>query len=85
REASTRIGTALDVRQTAQEMADLAVPVLADYVTVDLAESVLPDAEPLERLTSTEVSIPVFRRAGVASVHAGVPESLWPIGEPVFV
>jgi serine phosphatase RsbU (regulator of sigma subunit) len=85
REASTRIGTTLDVRQTAQEMADLAVPVLADYVTVDLAESVLPGAEPLERLASTEESIPVFRRAGAASIHPGVPESLWPIGEPVFV
>jgi PAS domain S-box-containing protein len=85
REASVRIGSTLDVRKTAQELADLAVPVLADYVTVDLAESVIPDAEPLQRLAATEVSIPVFRRAGVASVHEGIPESLWPMGQAVFV
>ncbi|MEU8344396.1 SpoIIE family protein phosphatase [Spirillospora sp. NPDC048832] len=85
REASIRIGTTLDVQRTAQEMADLAVPDLADYVTVDLAESVLPGTEPLERLDASETSIPVFRRAGVASIHEGVPESMWPIGEPVYV
>ncbi|GAA4917286.1 PAS domain S-box-containing protein [Nonomuraea thailandensis] len=85
REASVRIGSTLDIRKTAQELADLAVPILADYVTVDLSEVMLPDAEPLQRLAASDVSIPVFRRAGVASVHDGVPESLWPIGEAVFV
>nr|SBO95480.1 Serine phosphatase RsbU, regulator of sigma subunit [Nonomuraea gerenzanensis] len=85
REASVRIGSTLDVRKTAQELADLAVPVLADYVTVDLSEATLPDAEPLQRLAATEVSVPVFRRAGVASVHEGIPESLWALGEAVFV
>jgi serine phosphatase RsbU (regulator of sigma subunit) len=84
-EASTRIGSSLDVMSTAQELADLAVPMLADYVTVDLAESVPLGGEPLQRLNSTEVSVPVFRRAGVASIHDGTPESLWPRGEPVFV
>ncbi|MDP4504943.1 SpoIIE family protein phosphatase [Nonomuraea turcica] len=85
REASVRIGSTLDVGKTAQELADLAVPALADYVTVDLAASVLPDAEPLQRLAATEVSIPVFRRAGVASVHEEMPESLWSRGQAVFV
>ncbi|MEV0381151.1 SpoIIE family protein phosphatase [Nonomuraea sp. NPDC050643] len=85
REASVRIGSTLDVKKTAQELADLAVPVLADYVTIDLAESVLPDTEPLQRLAATDVSIPVFRRAGVASIHDGIPESLWPLGQAVFV
>ncbi|MGP3919345.1 SpoIIE family protein phosphatase [Nonomuraea sp. 10N515B] len=85
REASVRIGSTLDVGKTAQELADLAVPALADYVTVDLAASVLPDAEPLQRLAATEVSIPVFRRAGVASIHEGMPESLWSRGQAVFV
>ncbi|MFC4116766.1 SpoIIE family protein phosphatase [Nonomuraea zeae] len=85
REASIRIGSTLDVTRTAQELADLAVPVIADYVTVDLAESVLPDTEPLQRLAGSEARIPVFRRAGVASVHDGVPESLWPRGQAVFV
>ncbi|MFG1703023.1 SpoIIE family protein phosphatase [Nonomuraea sp. M3C6] len=85
REASIRIGSTLDIQKTAQELADLAVPVLADYVTVDLAESALPDVEPLQRLPATDVSIPVFRRLGVASIHEGVPESLWAVGEAVFV
>ncbi|WP_170222949.1 SpoIIE family protein phosphatase [Nonomuraea turkmeniaca] len=85
REASVRIGSTLDVRKTAQELADLAVPALADYVTVDLAESVLPDTAPLQRLAATELRIPAFRRAGVASIHEGIPESLWSLGQVVFV
>lgn len=48
-EASISVGSTLDVRRTAQELADLAVPALADYVTVDLAEAVLPGVEPLQR------------------------------------
>ncbi|WP_373031969.1 SpoIIE family protein phosphatase [Streptomyces sp. NRRL B-2790] len=44
-EASTRIGTTLDVRRTAQELAETAVPRLADFVTVDLPEAVLHGEE----------------------------------------
>ncbi|OLZ68855.1 protein phosphatase [Streptomyces sp. IMTB 2501] len=44
-EASTRIGTTLDVRRTAQELAETAVPRLADYVTIDLPEAVLRGEE----------------------------------------
>ncbi|MEV0166133.1 SpoIIE family protein phosphatase [Nonomuraea fuscirosea] len=85
REAGIRIGSTLDVKRTAQELADLAVPILADYVTVDLGEEVMPGSEPLQRLTATSSGIPVFRRAGVASVHDDAPESLWPRGHAVFV
>ncbi|MET9483106.1 SpoIIE family protein phosphatase [Streptomyces sp. NPDC006638] len=84
-EAGTRIGTTLDVINTAQELADVSVPLLADYVTVDLADSVPLGNEPLGRLAATAQSIPVFRRAGVASIHSALPESLWPVGEAVFV
>jgi PAS domain S-box-containing protein len=84
-EANARIGSTLDVRKCAQELADLPVPVLADYVTVDLAESVLPEEEPLQRLAGTDASIPVFRRAGMASIHEELPEALWPRGAAVFV
>ncbi|MCC3779438.1 SpoIIE family protein phosphatase, partial [Streptomyces sp. UNOB3_S3] len=45
-EASTRIGTTLDVGRTARELAEMAVPRLADYVTIDLPESVLRGDEP---------------------------------------
>ena len=39
-EAGARIGTTLDVTRTAQELADVAVPRLADFVTVDLLDAV---------------------------------------------
>lgn len=39
-EASTRLGRTLDVMQTGQELADLAVPLLADFAAVDLEQSV---------------------------------------------
>ncbi|MFF3950200.1 PP2C family protein-serine/threonine phosphatase [Streptomyces sp. NPDC001902] len=84
-EASTRIGTTLDVMRTGQELADLAVPLLADFATVDLAESVPLGDEPLARLGAQDGDIPAFRRAGLASVHQEVPESLFDRGEPVFV
>ncbi|MFB7498828.1 SpoIIE family protein phosphatase [Streptomyces sp. NPDC056161] len=84
-EASTRIGTTLDVMRTGQELADFAVPRFADYVTVDLVESVPLGEELLARLGAMGGRIPAFRRAGLASIHKGIPESLWPRGEPVLV
>ncbi|UUN31558.1 SpoIIE family protein phosphatase [Streptomyces sp. FIT100] len=84
-EAGARIGTTLDVMRTAQELADFTVPLLADYVTVDLTEAVRLGEEPLERLGPMGGASPKFRRAGMASVHAGTPESLWPRGEAVYV
>ncbi|MEE1799050.1 MULTISPECIES: SpoIIE family protein phosphatase [unclassified Streptomyces] len=45
-EASTQIGTTLDVTRTAEELARVAVPRFADFVTVDLAEPVLRGEEP---------------------------------------
>ncbi|MEV0988500.1 SpoIIE family protein phosphatase [Streptomyces sp. NPDC049949] len=44
-EASTRIGTTLDVTRTAWELAEMAVPRLADYVTIDVPEAVLRGEE----------------------------------------
>ncbi|MFE3828953.1 SpoIIE family protein phosphatase [Streptomyces sp. NPDC059092] len=45
-EASTQIGTTLDVTRTAEELAQVAVPRFADFVSVDLAEPVLSGREP---------------------------------------
>lgn len=84
--AGTRIGTTLDIMQTAQDLADVLVPVLADYATIDLADAVAVGDQPLARIGATgEGDIPAFHRGGAASIHEGVPESLWPRGEPVFV
>ncbi|WP_351231656.1 SpoIIE family protein phosphatase [Streptomyces sp. NPDC002133] len=45
-EARKRMGSTLDIPHTAQELADAAVPGLADHVTVDLLDSVLRGEEP---------------------------------------
>ncbi|GGT06342.1 histidine kinase [Streptomyces kurssanovii] len=45
-DAGGDVGTTLDVVRTAEELADVAVPQLADFVTVDLAEPVLKGDEP---------------------------------------
>lgn len=71
--AGEHIGRSLDVQHTAQELADVAVPGLADFVTVDLLESVLRGAEPVPgRLSDTDVVS--LRRAGQQSVRAGIPK-----------
>ncbi|MEU7242883.1 SpoIIE family protein phosphatase [Streptomyces sparsogenes] len=44
-DATGGIGTTLDVTRTAEELTQVAVPRFADYVTVDLAESVLRQEE----------------------------------------
>ncbi|MEW2051282.1 SpoIIE family protein phosphatase [Streptomyces sp. NPDC005476] len=44
--AGRQIGRSLDIARTAQELADVAVPGFADFVTVDLLEPVLRGAEP---------------------------------------
>ncbi|MFF8031897.1 SpoIIE family protein phosphatase [Streptomyces sp. NPDC016626] len=45
-EAGVGIGTSLDVTRTAEELAELAVPRFADFVTVDLFDSVLSGGHP---------------------------------------
>ena len=74
--ASEQIGRTLDVRRTAQELADVVVPTLADFVTVDLVDSVLRGAEPGPL---GDGSVPL-RRIAQQSVHAGVPEAVLEVG-----
>jgi PAS domain S-box-containing protein len=84
-EAGTRLGNTLDVMQTSQELADLAVPLLADYAIVDLEQSVpFGEGAPV-RIDPLDGRLPAFRRTGLASIHQGVPESPWVRGEPVPV
>ncbi|MFJ6563038.1 SpoIIE family protein phosphatase [Streptomyces sp. NPDC091412] len=45
-EAGMRIGTTLDVKRTAEEVAEVATSRFADYATVELLEPVLHGAEP---------------------------------------
>ncbi|MFB7110674.1 SpoIIE family protein phosphatase [Streptomyces sp. NPDC056190] len=76
-EASVRIGTTLDVARTAQELADVCVPALADFVSVDLLDPPEHGGEPL----TGPVTMPVvLRRAAHGSVNAGSPEALGTAG-----
>ena len=81
-EAGARIGSTLGIARTAQELADLAVPRLADFVAVDLLDSVLEGEEPLPCSVSTR---PAMRRVGLRSVRDGAPEAVAGVGEPVNV
>ncbi|MFF3256692.1 SpoIIE family protein phosphatase [Actinacidiphila glaucinigra] len=82
-EAGKSLGGTLDVMQTSQQLADLAVPLFADFVTVDLEQSVtLGEGRPL-RVGTLGERLPVLRRAGMASIRPGVPESAWERGETV--
>ncbi|KOV94986.1 PAS/PAC sensor protein [Streptomyces sp. NRRL B-1140] len=73
-EASLRIGSTLDVTRTAEEMAEVAVTAgFADFVTVDLLESVAKGDEPGPLPPDTPV---VLRRSAQRSVLEGCPESV---------
>ncbi|MGP3950204.1 SpoIIE family protein phosphatase [Streptomyces sp. 7N604] len=76
-QAGARIGTTLDVGETALELADVMVPHLADHVSVDLSQPVTRGEEPGQGLTEPVV------RVAVRSVLAQQPELPQPGGEPV--
>ncbi|MCK8438239.1 SpoIIE family protein phosphatase [Streptomyces sp. D2-8] len=80
-EASLRIGSTLDVTRTAEEMAEVAVAGgFADFVTVDLLDSVALGDEPGPLPPDTPVTV---RRAAQRSVLEGCPESVAAVGEPI--
>jgi PAS domain S-box-containing protein len=72
-EASTRIGSTLDVTRTAEELVEAAVPGLADFASVDLLDSVSRGDEPTS--DPFEISAPL-RRMACGSVVEGSPEAL---------
>ncbi|MFE4692901.1 SpoIIE family protein phosphatase [Streptomyces sp. NPDC056749] len=79
-EASTRIGTSLDLERTAEELAAFSVPRLADAAAVDLLESVLHGEEG-ERVTGA--AVPVTRAMAVRAVDALAELEPAPVGEVV--
>ncbi len=64
--AGSQIGTTLDIHRTAAELAALAVPELADRVTVDLLDAVLQGEDPL----SADPGALRFRRVAVRDAAA---------------
>ncbi|WP_212913210.1 SpoIIE family protein phosphatase [Streptomyces sp. TS71-3] len=83
--AATVVGTTLDTLTTAQELADIAIPGLADFATVDLADWIPIGEIPRERPGGGSYgSGPLFRRAGMASIHKDVPEAVFSPGQMVY-
>jgi serine phosphatase RsbU (regulator of sigma subunit) len=76
-DATVAIGTTLDVSSTAEELAQVAVPGFADYVTVDLVESVLRGDEPGPADSGR------VRRAALGGIRPNPP--FYPVGERITV
>ncbi|MBV9381937.1 MAG: SpoIIE family protein phosphatase, partial [Streptosporangiaceae bacterium] len=72
-EASTHIGTTLNVTRTAEELADMVVPRLADMAIVDLLDAVLSGDEPSPGPLTGTVAL---RRVAHQSIFDGVPEAV---------
>ncbi|WP_455361830.1 SpoIIE family protein phosphatase [Streptomyces sp. SYSU K21746] len=72
-DAGVGIGTTLDVVRTAEELADVAAPRFADFVTVDLADAVLAGDEPTTAAAGTDM-----RRTAVSGIRDDQP--LYPRG-----
>jgi PAS domain S-box-containing protein len=66
-EASTRVGSTLDMTRTAEELVEVAVPGLADLATVDLLDSVARGDEPTAGPFEGNV---LLRRLGCDSVDS---------------
>ncbi|WP_448332898.1 SpoIIE family protein phosphatase [Streptomyces sp. DSM 41534] len=77
-EAGKRIGSTLDLAHVAHELADVAVPRVADFVGVDLLTFLDQGEEP----PSGPLSGPItMRRAAHRSVLPGTPEAVADVGE----
>ncbi|MFF8830947.1 SpoIIE family protein phosphatase [Streptomyces sp. NPDC015131] len=78
-DASVRIGTTLDLEQTARELADVAVPALADIAAVDVLDTVL-EGRPA-RIAADGPA--VIRALAVAAAYPTVAvDAADPPGEP---
>ncbi|NEW77401.1 ATP-binding SpoIIE family protein phosphatase [Streptomyces rhizosphaericus] len=77
-EAGKRIGSTLDLAHVAHELADVAVPRVADFVGVDLLTFLDRGEEP----PSGPLSRPItMRRAAHRSVLPGTPEAVADVGD----
>ncbi|MET9468578.1 SpoIIE family protein phosphatase [Streptomyces sp. NPDC006544] len=76
--AAARIGTTPDSARTAQELADVAVPQLADFAVVDLLDPFPRRGEPSPGAVTGPVTV---RRTAVRSVLDGSPESRVAVGQ----
>ncbi|WP_239406017.1 SpoIIE family protein phosphatase [Frankia sp. Cj3] len=77
-DASSRIGSTLDVTRTAQELADMAIPTLADWASVDLLDSVYHGGEPAPGPLAGQVTL---RRVAHHCVVDGELDAVVSLGE----
>ncbi|MFD7441253.1 SpoIIE family protein phosphatase [Streptomyces sp. NPDC059909] len=77
-EGGARIGSTLDVMRTAQELAEVAVPRLADSIAVEVLEPVLAGEDIAPGPVRPDS---VLRRAASRSRRHGVPQGAYAIGE----
>ncbi|WP_280701751.1 SpoIIE family protein phosphatase [Kitasatospora sp. GP82] len=78
-EASTRIGTTLDLQRTAEELVEVVLPRFADFVTVDLLDPVLRGDEPYKLRDDQSV---VLRTVAVGDAYAsGLTATADAVGE----
>ncbi|SEL16101.1 SpoIIE family protein phosphatase [Streptacidiphilus jiangxiensis] len=75
--AAVRVGTTLDVTRTAEELTQLAVPMFADFASVDLLEEVLRGEEPPPGLTNGSLAL---RRVAHLSAIEGNPQAAITLG-----
>ncbi|MEU0005728.1 SpoIIE family protein phosphatase [Streptomyces sp. NPDC006314] len=76
-QVGSRIGTTLDVAETARELAEVMVPHLADHASVDLLQPVTVGDEPAQAVAGPVV------RVGTCGVGAQQPGPPHPQGAPV--
>ncbi|MEU6084784.1 SpoIIE family protein phosphatase [Streptomyces sp. NPDC047108] len=78
-EAAGSIGNTLDLDQTARELAELLVPRMADFVSVDLLDAVVRTQELRPGPVSAAAAL---RRVAHQSIQEDVPEAVVGPGEP---
>jgi PAS domain S-box-containing protein len=81
--AGSQIGTTLDIRRTAEELADLAVPELADRVAIDLCDEVLQGEHPGQDPRAGSGTLRL-RRVAVRDTTTGV-KIVYKVGDLIAV
>ncbi|MET9761181.1 SpoIIE family protein phosphatase [Streptomyces sp. NPDC006372] len=79
-EAGRRIGSTLDVTRTAQELTEVTVPALADFVSVDLLAALDDVHEPPAQALPPDGPL-LLRRVALRSVTPGAPEAAVAAGQ----
>ncbi|MFJ2307533.1 SpoIIE family protein phosphatase [Streptomyces sp. NPDC087787] len=78
--AADHIGTTLDLGRTVQELAEVAVPQLADFAAIDLLDVATTGEGPPTRSPDGPITL---RRAAHLSIRPDLPVVIAEVGEPI--